>query len=299
MHIIPTTYLEFLVKKYPEYEEINFNRLEYQLHPIERQFLEIASQYHSPSEAVNGLVSQYITSSQLSEDEHIIYAAMLAVANQLEAHGLMLSQAGFEPHYHNRRHAIEVMSALVLLLNQESSENQTCQWPENWPKFQVEQKLMLMLAALGHDFKHPGGVNVYPSQLETMSASHLANIMQEFGMPAQQVEMIKRLILATEFEHVPKLHAQLSKYKQSMVIDWFNRAAILLTEADIFPSILPEHGWYLAGLLSQEWHAAGVVNRPNPNSPVAHKKFLSTVCFSSPHSQKLNIQDLLRLQLLI
>jgi hypothetical protein len=186
------------------------------------------------------------------------------------------------------------MAAAVLLLNQESS----FQLDEQWPKFNQLEKLLITLAALAHDFEHPGGVNVSPAQIESISARQVTDLIMPLGLNVENIDLIQRLILATEFEIVPALHQKVAELPTDSPIAFFYRASIILTEADILPSVLPHHGIALAQKLSLEWQSHGVQQRPNPSLKSVHQNFLNKVSFSSPHSKMLQIKELIRSQTL-
>lgn len=226
-----------------------------------------------------------------------LYQAIIQLAEQMHDHGEHLAKQNNEPDYHNRQHALEVLSALYLLLEQHPQDCYAINEPD-WPDFSKEEKLLLIIAALGHDFHHPGGVNQVAAEFEKISAAKVAEIMELNHIHKQHIHLVSNLILATEFSEVSALHQSIAN-NLTLPLSFQLRASIVLTEADIFPSILPHHGKFLADKLSREWKKAGVKNRPDPCIEQNHQRFLKLVRFSSPFSQKLQISELINAQLIM
>ena len=100
----------------------------------------------------------HLTPSQLSLEARRMLAAGLAVAAASEAH--WQRQQVWEPHYHNRLHTADVLTAMALQLGIEArlSGLQDNDWLTAG-----------LLCAVGHDFMHAGGVNILPCELERRS----------------------------------------------------------------------------------------------------------------------------------
>ncbi len=268
------------------------------MHPIENKFLQIRALAQHLPQAVNIFAYQLLgAAEQLADDHQHLLKAMMHLAESMEQQGAQQASLQQEPNYHNRQHALEVLSAMILLLDQADTPAYLAQPSEAWPDFSQHEKLLLLIAALGHDFCHPGGINQSSAQFEQIAAQRVAEILQINHIVKNDIDFIKNLILATEFCHVPALHASLSDFANKP-IPLALRASIVLTEADILPSVLPEHGLQLAQQLSQEWQISGVINALDPATKQNHQRFLSTVRFSSPYAIQLGMPDLIRSQLI-
>lgn len=218
--------------------------------------------------------------------------ALIALAEAMDDYALQNFRQSGEPQYHNRQHAQEVLLAMMMLLEQEQAAQDA-----GWPSLTEQEKCLLMLAALGHDFMHPGGINQYPQQLEQISAQGVGQVMRQCGLSDADCGFVSQLILATEFSQVASLHQDLRDRDGRQALDSNLTAAILITEADILPSVLPEHGLYLANKLSEEWQRCGVIDKPDPSLKNNYQQFINSVHFSSPYAIRLGIEDLFKQQI--
>lgn len=229
-------------------------------------------------------------------DIALLLGALKALAQTMDGWGSKLAAESLEPDYHNRMHAFQVMTALFLLFAQEDLGANS--WPhKQWPTFLAKERLLILIAALGHDALHPGGVNSKPLAFEKIAAKAVTQILQQHQVAKEEVVFVRDLILSTDFELVGTLHDRLSQFNENQTIPLELRAAALLTEADILPSVLPIHGEHLATLLSSEWKKAGVLTREDPALPETRKRFLGRVRFSSPHAQTLGVPGMIEKQL--
>ena len=231
------------------------------------------------------------------EIDATIKRAIMLMASAIEDHANQLIKEEGEPEYHNRQHAFEVMTAMRILIEQEDLAHPGDDWPINaWPVFTPKARGLMLIAALSHDYLHPGGVNQSPYELETRTAIGVERILAGQGLEDEDIFFLKSLILSTDFHHVPLLHAGLPVSPSDRPIDLLLRASILLTEADIMPSIMPEHGRFLAEKLAREWERSHV-DRPSPREEGVHQHFLRSVRISSPHAHALKLRSIIDAQL--
>jgi hypothetical protein len=161
--------------------------------------------------------------------------------------------------YHNRQHFCEVALAAHFL----------CRWHDLAPR---EARLVL-LAALVHDFEHdgrPGRAFDY----EARSVTAAGPLLRDAGLDDAACEALSALVLATDFaQGVPNavaLHrwhlsgraAALPPHPAELAAlaaqPRLARAAVLLCEADVLPSIglTLDHAMQLQDRLSHEWQRA-------------------------------------------
>lgn len=258
---------------------------------LETQFLELlASPMTLPDTVVHAL-QQLLSPSDLGDAMLLpLRRTLLSLAERIEGGTESPMPLESEPAYHNRQHAREVVVALLLLIGEEDRHAQDPIWPLSlWPVLNPRERCMGLLAALGHDYLHPGGVNRHAHELEGKAAEAVETLMQAEGVTADGCLLVRHLILATEFEGVAALHQHLSGLPFNEAISTELRLAILLTEADVLPGVLPRHGIHLGQLLAREWRESGVLDRGDPSSPPYREAFLGRVRFSSPHARALGL----------
>ena len=231
------------------------------------------------------------------EIDRPIANALLIMAKAIDEYTQRLKDAGVEPEYHNRQHAFEVMTAIRYLIEQEDQAPLDGAWPKlSWPLFGAKERGLMLIAAMSHDYLHPGGINRSPFELEIQSGIGVESLLQGEGLNEEDIHFIKSLILATDFHYVPLLHERLLDWPERHPVDLVLRASILLTEADIMPSIIPVHGRVLAEKLALEWQRSGV-DRPSPRDERVHQQFLRSVRISSPHAHALKLKSIIDAQL--
>jgi len=202
--------------------------------------------------------------------------------NVLEQDDALRKKLNTRPHYHNIDHASEVVLAVTMLLEKEPDHDLN-----NWSMLTQEEKGLILCAALGHDLYHPGGKNRIDCEFEKNSAKEVANIMRLEKVSEHHIDWVSQLIMATNFEDVASLHRQYNDNlaQRSKLL----QAKILLTEADIFASILPKHGEDLTHKLSKEFEEAGVAHANQLLLKQARQDFLNSISFSSLCAQKLGL----------
>ncbi len=213
-----------------------------------------------------------------------------AVAERAENLGLEMKKAGREPAYHSRLHtALALVSLTALLLSQRklSLSNQGSI---------SETEYLLMLTMLSHDIGHPGGRNSFPEEIEKTAIDLIRPILKTFGISKTDRERVEVIILRTDPRHVPSTH-DIARTKAFNIEDnlW---QCVLIQEADVMASALPQIGTFLTSLLAEEW---GKIDRElsrQLNSLEGRVGFLERgALFSSPASYTLGIPDAIEKQL--
>lgn len=235
-------------------------------------------------------IAQYFNKPHKSESDLI--NVLLNVVLNLENYALICKEKKSEPPYHNLEHAREVFAVLLLFFSQENNNK----FPEAWPPFNNHEKLLLLITALGHDFMHPGRKNKYQAEIEDFSAEKIKTMMLDHSIVLEDICMVRDIILATEASEVNKNHNLLLD-DDAQVILFVKRAKIILSEADIFPSILPVHGLQLGLNLMHELKLTKTNNCFSLANLKFRLSFLKSVRLSSPYIKVLNLTERIERQI--
>jgi hypothetical protein len=263
--------------------------------PIENLFYQAFNQHPSLAEAAHETTEEILKTSELDFKKY--QACIEEIIDALETYGIKKHTQNDEPHYHNRQHTKEVLLSVSLLLSQENNNNLNKSKYDFslWPPFSAHEKLLLLIAALGHDYLHPGGHNQKESEFELQSAIAIDDIMKKHVMPRLDCDIIRELILATEYHKVMEVHALGLQSLKAMPFLW--RAKVILTEADICASALPGYGMKLSKKLADELKQANIKNSELLITPVGRRNFLRGIRFTSPHAKSLGLDKIVRDQL--
>ena len=118
----------------------------------------------------------------------LIVDSLMIIAQAIDQHAQILCDAGAEPEYHNRQHAYEVITAMRMLIEQEDQADMNHSWPSlSWPSFTSKERGLMLIAALSHDYLHPGGINHSPFELEIKSAIGVEKLLQEQGVDNEDI----------------------------------------------------------------------------------------------------------------
>jgi 3'5'-cyclic nucleotide phosphodiesterase len=268
--------------------------------PLEEAFVQKIERSLYLPDCVESAIHSQCLSFPASEAQALqnLIAAILVLAVSIEVEGEKLAIEGSEPAYHNRRHFIEVLNAVVFLLAQETLLADAAQWPsDTWPHFNLRERLLLIAAAIGHDFLHTGHINTHLEELEQISAGSVQRILLANGASKDDANFVYALILSTDHAQLQKSHDQVRAITPNQPLDALLRAKVLMSEADVFPSLMPLHGRSLGVKLSQEWQHAGVVGALKAASPAGRAAFLGQVQISSPHARTLGLEALILMQI--
>jgi hypothetical protein len=139
-----------------------------------------------------------------------------------------------------------------------------------------------------HDFLHPGGSNSEPGEFESRAVQDLQPLMQSAGLSDRDRQDVAHCILATEPSRVKAFHMDV----RSRPFDLRQRdcLAVLVQEADILASTLPQTQQGLTQALSREWAATQPVAAGNLLLPENRLLFLEhAALFSSPAAKCLGL----------
>ena len=237
-------------------------------------------------------LSQY--DDVLDAEIQLIASALTAVARHVEADGAARFCEGLEPVYHNRQHIVEVVISTLMLLEAQQCKTQPHQFESKFC-LDLKQRLLLIIAALGHDYLHDGGINKTADDAESLSANAVKAIMLEAGANALDAEHVHALIMATARANVIENHKIFSANPEALSADLL--AKLLMSEADIFASLMPNYGVQSGRKLSEENLRAGVPNAAMIAMPEGRQWFLTNTFISSPHAKALGLDLLVKQQI--
>ena len=199
--------------------------------------------------------------------------------------------------YHNGIHTAQVMHAGAILWNIEKQTNNIL-LDKN-----VGDRLApyFLIALMYHDFKHPGRANKHPFEIEQKSFDALSKFLLfddefyevwedkiEFELDEglkQICTIIVNLILSTEVQIATKeCIEKYLKEKESEQMEVFTAFSLLMSEADLLTSILPNIGKENGKKLALE------LNTPVIATDLGRAGFLKTVKYVSFAAQSLEIQ---------
>ena len=212
---------------------------------------------------------------------HTLQAFGLGVCEQIERDGAQRHALGAEPAYHNRLHIADTLVCMTYLLKA-SVHAQV-------PGANAPQIVALALAIMAsHDFLHPGGSNSEPAEFESRAVQDLQPLMQSAGLSERDRQDVAHCILATEPSRVKAFHMDV----RSRPFDLRQRdcLAVLVQEADILASTLPQTQQGLTQALSREWAPTQPVAAGNLLLPENRLMFLEhAALFSSPAAKCLGL----------
>lgn len=205
---------------------------------------------------------------------HALQAFGLGVCEQIERDGAQRHARGAEPAYHNRLHMADTLVCMTYLLKA-SAHAQV-------PGANRPHLAALALAIMAsHDFLHPGGSNSQPGEFEARAVQDLQPWMQSAGLFEKDRQDLAHCILASDPVRVKACHMDV----RSKPFDLRQRdcLAVLVQEADILASTLPQTQQGLTQALSREWAPTQPVAAGNLLLPENRLLFLEhAALFSSP-----------------
>jgi len=197
-----------------------------------------------------------------------------------------------EPAYHSRSHFKDVCLMISYLLLQQQM------WPEmksvNNPWYvSREEGWALLYASIAHDFAHPGLINKTPYEIEQNSLDllrqYLSSSSFEKTLYEPLLDMIRPWILATDHAAYKDLCERVSLGSPGHS----DCLSILLVEADLIASILPNRGRELTYRLSREWGVLYPKEAIALRNEVGYLSFLNSLNFLSPHALAAQIPQIL------
>jgi hypothetical protein len=219
---------------------------------------------------------------------HALLTFGRTVAEQVERDGAQRHAQGQEPAYHNRLHIADTLVCMTYLLKASA-------YLKVAGASQAPVAALALAIMAGHDFLHPGGSNSQPGEFEARAVQDLRPLMQAAGLVEADQEQLAYCILATDPTRVKAFH--LAVRSQAFDLRQRDCLAVLVQEADILASTLPQTQQGLTQSLSREWtptqpKAAGQLLLPQNRLLFLEHAAL----FSSPAAGLLGLDEVKLLQ---
>jgi hypothetical protein len=225
-----------------------------------------------------------LSATSLSSDASQMLLTAKAIAERIE---FQCSQSSVEtePKYHNRLHTADVLTSLSILIFIQS---------KNQGDLDKDWIACALLAAIAHDFEHPGKVNQFESEIESNTMSQLQPFLLTHQVPSHWCNAFERAILRSDFALVQKNHELVKGKKFQCDQDWLN---VYLNEADVMASATTKFGPQLGNLLAEEWRMINFSAHQTVSTSIGRKAFLKQLVFSSDASKHLQINSKIALEL--
>lgn len=194
-----------------------------------------------------------------------------------------------EPAYHSKRHMMDVCLTLSYLLCYEKESSTNDIWHVS-----KEEKWLLLLGAAMHDLGHPGLINAFSFELEKNSLALLKESLNKIGTDLVLIdEVLNTLspwVLATDHGQYSALLNRLLSSQPSHT----DCLAMLLVEADLVSSVLPNRGRELTRRLIKEWALPYPDRSQALSNQTGYIQFLNSLNFISPYSVRAGIPEILK-----
>ena len=225
-----------------------------------------------------------LSATSLSSDASQMLLTAKAIAERIE---FQCSQSSVEtePKYHNRLHTADVLTSLSILIFIQS---------KNQGDLDKDWIACALLAAIAHDFEHPGKVNQFESEIESNTMSQLQPFLLTHQVPSHWCNALEHAILRSDFALVQKNHELIKGKKFQCDQDWLN---VYLNEADVMASATTKFGPELGNSLAEEWRMINFSAHQTVSTPLGRKAFLKQLVFSSEASRHLQINSKIALEL--
>jgi hypothetical protein len=204
-----------------------------------------------------------------------------AVSALVERDGFERHAQRQEPAYHNRLHIADTLVCMTYLLKTSGALKVA-------GAHNPEVVAMALCIMAGHDFFHPGGSNTHPGEFEARAVQDLQPLMAAAGLTLAERQTFTYCIMATDPTRVKGVHLQARTRPYDL--HQADCLAVLVLEADIMASTLPQTASSLTQSLAIEWA---------PQQPEAAEKLLlpknrllfleHAVLFSSPAAIRLGL----------
>ena len=175
---------------------------------------------------------------------HRLLAFGRLVSAQVEEDGVRRHALDREPAYHNRLHIADTLVCMTYLLKTSAALH-----VPGARKPSVAAMALGIMAA--HDFLHPGGSNAQPGEFEARAVQDLQPLMAATGLSLAERQTLEFVIMATDPARVKGVHMQVRL--QSYALGLSQCLAVLVQEADILASTLPQTSTGLTRSLATEW----------------------------------------------
>lgn len=226
----------------------------------------------------------HLSTATSSSDAMKMLLTANAIAERIE---LQCTQSSVEaePKYHNRLHTADVLTSLSILISIQSKIQGVLD--KDWIA-------CALLAAIAHDFDHPGKVNQFESEIESKTTHQLQPFLLAHQVPSHWCKALECSILRSDFALVHKNHELVKGKKFQCDQDWLN---VYLNEADVMASATTQFGPQLSDSLAQEWKMINFSAYQTVSTPIGRKAFLKQLVFSSDASRHLQINSKIALEL--
>lgn len=198
----------------------------------------------------------------------------------------------FEPSYHSRKHFQDVCLAMTALLDQGNMLIEKSDKKNEWI-ISGQESWLLLFCAIAHDFGHNGTANKYPYELEKRSIDLVQEFLDKQPLTLRErkeiIGDIEPIILATDPKYFSTLIDRLNTGRN---LDRFNYLSMLMVEADLLASALPNKGKILGERLADEWQLTNPKAAEQVKTNQGRLYFLENIRFISPQSQLLNLESI-------
>ena len=198
-----------------------------------------------------------------------------------------------EPAYHSRAHFKDVCLALSALASQ-ASHVATQKEPDRQWQLSPEDWWILFFCAIAHDYGHPGTRNQTPFELEKYAVELTQEFLLRHAYPLFKIKALmadlEPIVLATDPRYFETLSAQFLNHMHPNKRE--DVMALLLVEADLCASTLPQRGMYLGEQLAKEWEPSDSKLAQIVKSDAGRTRFLEGIAFYSPHARRLHIETI-------
>lgn len=205
-----------------------------------------------------------------------------SVAEQVEVDGAHRHSQGFEPAYHNRLHIADTLVCMTYLLK-------AARFLDVPGARKPSVAAMALSIMAGHDFLHPGGSNAQPGEFEARAVQDLQPFMLAADLPEADRKDLAHCIMATDPVRVKDFHLQVRSRRFDLKQP--DCLAVLVQEADIMASTLPQTSDSLTQSLSREWAPSQPVAAGQLLLPQNRLLFLEhAALFSSPAARLFGLE---------
>ena len=221
-----------------------------------------------------------------------LHRSLVAAAHIVEQVGAMQARQGAEPPYHNRLHMADTVVGMAALLRARR------EWAQYLSRSLEHTELLCLLAMVIHDFQHDGRINEAPGEMERLSLQRFLPHARAIGLSLEDWTTVTRLVINTDPATVGQLHEEFRRFEPApgAALD-LREMAVLVTEADVLASVLPNTGRQLGQSLTREWVRHHPERAARVTTPEGRLGFLALGArFSSPASRHLGVPGVVQAQ---